>query len=285
MHKYFSDLKWTESTSVQFESLSRGNILPLMYDLFDAGRIAMENFILFLSMLFNLRFKVQDALHRALIRSQAWLADCVNVMGIGSPQAQDFILYSYVLLAEDFHNALCQASMFSRPSIALWLQEVETIPRTGRNSLRDIQLTQVQNIVAGHISEAALGHFKLQVTPKKAGAATRDPLTGGRPRRTRDDKTAKAVGNPTTPPPKLTVTLTNPNIVTPATPASTQSAAASERVAYCHYFQSTQGCAKGSSGCPYSHVNPPRGDPARAIIKRVLAHRRMTLSPAFRADE
>jgi hypothetical protein len=65
MHKFFSELKWVEATGVQFETLSRGNMLPLMYDLFDAGRLAMENFILFLSMLFNLRFKVQDALHRA----------------------------------------------------------------------------------------------------------------------------------------------------------------------------------------------------------------------------
>ena len=152
MHKFFSELKWIESTGVQFETLSRGNILPLMHDLFDAGRLAMENFILFLSMLFNLRFKVQDALHRALMRSQAWLADCVNVMGIGSSLAQDFILYSHVLLAEDFHNALCQASRFPRHSVNLWLSELEAIPMIGRNSLRDIQLTQVKNNLAGHIS-------------------------------------------------------------------------------------------------------------------------------------
>ena len=67
MHKFFSELKWVGATGVQFETLSRVNILPLMHDLFDAGRLAMENYILFLSMLFNLRFKVQDALHRALM--------------------------------------------------------------------------------------------------------------------------------------------------------------------------------------------------------------------------
>jgi hypothetical protein len=183
MHKVFSELKWVEATGVQFETLSRGNILPLMHDLFDAGRLAMENFILFLSMLFNLRFKVQDALHRALMRSQAWLADCVNVMGIGSSPAQDFILYSHVLLAEDFHNVLCQASRFPRHSINLWLSEVEAIPMIGRYSLRDIQLTQVQNL-AGHISEATLGHFKL--TP---GKVVTGDLPSGKPRKLKNDKT------------------------------------------------------------------------------------------------
>ena len=123
------------------------------------------------------------------MRSQAWLADCVNVMAIGSSPAQDFILYSHVLLAEDFHNVLCQASRFPRHSINLWLSEVEAIPMIGRNSLRDIQLTQVQNNLAGHISEATLGHFKL--TPSKVVVGD---LPSGKPRKPRNDRTRAGIG-------------------------------------------------------------------------------------------
>ena len=70
----------------------------------------------------------------------------------------------------------------------------------GRNSLRDIQLTQVQNNLAGHISEATLGHFKL--APIKVAAG--DPPSG-QPRKLRNEKTIKAGNNLVTPPSKLTV--------------------------------------------------------------------------------
>jgi hypothetical protein len=274
MHKHFSELKWTETTIALFEALSRGHILPLMYDLFEAGRLAMENFIVFLSMLFNLRFKVQDALHRALRRSQAWLVDCVNVMGIGSAPAQDFILYSYVLLAEDFHNALCRASIFPRSSIDLWLHEMEAIPSVGRNSLRDIQLTQVQNSLVSSISESALGHFKL--TPSKA--VTGDSQTG-KPTKPKNDKSKKVGNNLATPPPKPTPTPPKPNVVTPPTPPAVTTGRS-----YCHFFSSTAGCARGPS-CRHLHAIPPRGDPLRETTKKYLAERNIMLSPAFLREE
>ena len=141
----------------------------------------------------------------------------------------------------------------------------------GRNSLRDIQLTQVQNNLAGHISEATLGHFKL--TPSKAAAGD---LPVDKPRKPRNDK-AKAGNNPVTPPTQPTVPRNNANIVTPPTPPA-------GRVKYCNFFLSTAGCYRGSS-CTRSHTIPPRGDPVRELIKKYMAERNLVLSPAFLRGE
>ena len=147
----------------------------------------------------------------------------------------------------------------------------------GRNSLRDIQLTQVQNNLAGHISEATLGHFKL--TPSKVVAG--DPPSG-KPRKLKNDKTIKAGNNLVTPPSKPTVPLNNTNIVTPPTPPTATATAG--RVRYCHFFQSTAGCFRGPS-CAHSHTTPPRGDPAREWTKKYLAERNLGLSPVFLRGE
>ena len=99
----------------------------------------MENFIFLLSMLFNLRFKVQDALLRALYRSQQWLGRCVDLLGVGSIQAQNFIIFSYVQLADDFHDVLSAATLLPRSATDTLLATIDAIPQSEYRSYRDVQ--------------------------------------------------------------------------------------------------------------------------------------------------
>jgi hypothetical protein len=120
----------------------------------------MENFIFLLSMLFNLRFKVQDALFRALYRSQQWLGRCVDLLGIGSIQAQNFIIFSYVQLANDFHDALSAATLLPRSATDTLLATIDAIPQSEYRSYRDVQFTQTFNNFASKLPEGTLCHSK-----------------------------------------------------------------------------------------------------------------------------
>ena len=66
----FSDLKWFPLERAEFCEIVKIRVTKFLHDYLADGQIAMENFITLLSRLFNLRFKIQDALFRLFQRSQ-----------------------------------------------------------------------------------------------------------------------------------------------------------------------------------------------------------------------
>ena len=60
LRRSFSDLKWEDATAILFKKLMKQTVVPLMTNLLDEGRAAMENYIYLLSVLFNMRFKFQN---------------------------------------------------------------------------------------------------------------------------------------------------------------------------------------------------------------------------------
>jgi hypothetical protein len=156
LQRFYCESEWSEQTRNNFGTWIRGQVLPLIHDFFHQGRAAMENFILLLSMLFNLRFKVQDALLRALYRSQEWVKSHIDMLGVSSVQAQNLTIFSFVQLADDFHSAISQAPAMSRSATDAWLATIETIPQTHTHSLRELHFTQAFDRYVKTLSANAL---------------------------------------------------------------------------------------------------------------------------------
>jgi hypothetical protein len=120
----------------------------------------MENFISLLSMLFNLRFKVQDALFRLFQRSQDWLATRIPFLGISTVYAKNFIIHCQILLAQDLHNALALATNQPRESTSSWLQVVESQPDVSPVSQRVLQFNQAYNECVSNLATGDLCSMK-----------------------------------------------------------------------------------------------------------------------------
>ena len=104
LRRSFSDLKWEDATAILFKKLMKQTVVPLMTNLLDEGRAAIDNYIYLLSVLFNMRFKFQNALLLALDRSTSWLRDKADLLGQRSSAAQTPILYTFSMLAHDFNR-------------------------------------------------------------------------------------------------------------------------------------------------------------------------------------
>jgi hypothetical protein len=112
----FNDLKWEDATVILFKKWMEQTVVPLMINLLDEGRAAMENYIYLLSVLFNMRFKFQNALLLALDRSTLWLRDKANLLGQRSSAAQTLILYTFSMLAHNFNRVFVSMVSSDRES-------------------------------------------------------------------------------------------------------------------------------------------------------------------------
>jgi hypothetical protein len=274
MQRFYSEASWSEQSLKSYVGLTRGLILPLIHDFFNQGRAAMENFILLLSMLFNLRYKVQDALLRALYRSQAWIRRRIDMLGVSSLQAQNFIMFSFVQLASDFHTAVAQAPAISRSSTSAWLAIVESIPQTHTHSLRELHFNQAFDKFVKTLSDHTVFHDDYLRTDQPAAAPTPAAVTpSGKPRRPRN----KGKGSPATVP-AVTPAPNNPsstNVVTPATPNPSSSRQ------ICVHFVSSMGCKYRNGACRFLHSIPPAGSADRMLLNDLLKAKRLSPSQSY----
>ena len=116
LRRSFSDLKWEDATAVLFKKLMEQTVVPLMTNLLDEGRAAMENYIYLLSVLFSMRFKFQNALLLALDRSTLWLRDKADLLGQRSSAVQTLILYTFSMLAHNFNRVFVSMVSSDRES-------------------------------------------------------------------------------------------------------------------------------------------------------------------------
>ena len=121
LRRSFSDLKWEDATAILFKKLMKQTVVPLMTNLLDKGRAAMENYIYLLSVLYNMRFKFQKALLLALDRSTSWLRDKADLLGQRSSAAQTLILYTFSMLAHDFNRVFVSMVSSDRESTSRFL--------------------------------------------------------------------------------------------------------------------------------------------------------------------
>jgi hypothetical protein len=242
LQRFFSESSWSDRSLQSYGDLSREYLTPLILDFFHQGRAAMENFILLFAMLINMRFKVQDALFRALYRSQAWVKQHIDMMGVSSIQARNFIVFSFVQLVDDFHSALSQAPAMSRSSTTARLTIVESIPQTQTNSLRELHFRHAFDLYVKARTTNTLFQDNFFQDDQPVAITTPATVTPTiKPRKPKPTGTRK--DNPVNPPtpPIPPASIGNSNIVTPSPTVQPSP------VQYCFFFASTKGC-KSRSG-------------------------------------
>jgi hypothetical protein len=288
----FCDISWSNDLRRDFGNMVQGTILPLLRNFLADSRAAMENFIFLLAMLFNLRFKLQDALFRALDRSHTWLLKCTDLLGIDSLSARNFIIHSNVMLTQDFHSVFTQSSTYSTTA---WLTAVEAIPDLSPNSHRDAFFRFTHNNYANNLASLASIQY-LVGTAASTGTATQagspavttpavaaTPGPPSKPRRqlkgARGARTSNSLSNGAS---AATTHPHSPSNPAGGTPGPTPNLT-SPPTRYCYFYLRDTGCAKSS--CPFQHTVPPRGAPERAHIKRAFSSKGWSLSQAFLRDE
>jgi hypothetical protein len=188
-----------------------------------------------------------------------------------------------VQLADDFHDALSAATLLPRSATDTLLATIEAIPQSEYRSFRDVQFTQTFNNFASKLPEGTLCHSKyLQANPATPTFTPTTPSPEDKLKKTKSGKAARRRGGSVTPAPEpeLTVSITNPNVVTPATPAAGNTTLS---MPFCIFYQSTKGCYKRV--CQWPHACPPRGAPVRKEIKKLLTAKGLSPSPEFLKEE
>ena len=285
----FSDLKWEDATAILFKKWMEQTVVPLMMNLLDEGRAAMENYIYLLSVLFNMRFKFQNALLLALDRSTLWLRDKANVLGQRSNAAQTLILYTFSMLAHDFNRVFVSMVSSDRESTSRFLGLISAIPDVSSNSARDLrfQILFTANARASASAGASLDPYTWTRIKDEGGAGRRneggDSEEGKTQRNKKSkkdkdkDRASKGAGSQPSKPSK------SPPPGSPTASTTYNPSKPDVEPRFCFYFNSAQGCNR--TGCAHKHEIPPKDSAGREAIRKFAITKKLQLSPEFLKDE
>ena len=273
---------WSDTTRLNYANLVNVAAAPVLDRSLEMATMAFENFILLLSILNNMRFKYQDALLRALYRTDAWLEPKLYRLGKKTLRAMEFITFAYGQLATELDGIMRRMANSDPRKEDRFLRAIECVPDTSEDSTLSFEFSiYFQAATAAKVHSSSLGMSSPPPSPaanRALGFLEVKPQKKIRAGKTNFSTVRATSGNPSA------STSVNGSFV--ALQKNQQSGHPQQKTdakhnGTCFFFNTTAGCTL--TGCLRSHVVPNKDTDQglRKMFLRWASSRNLTMTDEF----
>ena len=270
---------WSDSARLNYSNLVTAAAAPVLDRSLEMASMAFENFIFLLSIVNNMRFKFQDALLKALYRTDAWIGPKLFRLGKKSLRAMDFITFVYGQLATELDYIMRRMANADSSCTEVFLRAIECVPDMSEDSILSCEYAiYFQAANAAKVTLSSL-------------SSPRIPTTDQEKERLKDKKKALGKSNQSSKPASLgtsTTSVPTGQRVVPSAGQQTsqqQQSTTGQNTGHCFYFNTTAGCT--STGCIRPHEVPKKGShfKLRELFKKWASMRSMKMNDSFMAED